>query len=180
MQHRHDAEAEGRPFVIHRWLKSLISHYTSKGILEHHCTKAVATQPGSDIQVSLVAVQGQQRKVSDWPTMQKTIRSVYQPSHASQAEKSIVVLEEIIKQKTTMADKSEKTHPIFFTFRSLLNSEEVLRYVIMHCEAALAVFAKYGPGAYATSTLPSKVSEEDPLQQLAKVRFILFYSLIFH
>lgn len=49
---------------ISGWLKSLVSHYRSKEILERHCTKF--PNANSPVEVSLITLRGKQRTVSSW------------------------------------------------------------------------------------------------------------------
>ena len=147
-----------RDVVICGWLKTFACHYIAKGILEHHCTKRLGSGP--DIQVSLVGIQGQQRSVSGWPTMEKIIRSTLQSTQDAYIQEVIAYLKREITQTSG---------PIFSLFGGLLDGQRMVRHFIMHCEAVLAAFAKHS--AEATSTL-SDEAKKAFLRKLAEVNFV--------
>jgi hypothetical protein len=60
VQCEHDVTREGLASMLIGWMKSFISQYTAKQILEHHCAKHLASiGPSYDVQVSLVGVTGE-------------------------------------------------------------------------------------------------------------------------
>jgi hypothetical protein len=163
-QSRPDAtsDSDGHAFAICEWLKTPVSHYTAKEILEHYSVKHLR----SDIQVSIVDVMGKQRPISNWLTMQETIKSAFSRiSSASEAKDAIVFLEKEIRRKQAHATNVDKGPPaILLHFGKLLDGVEVTRHFITHCEAALAAFSKFGTG------LPEK--SDETLKLLVKVTFV--------
>jgi hypothetical protein len=153
--------SNGLTFTICRWLKTPVSHYTVKAILEHYSAKHLR----SDIQVSIVGVTGKKWSLSNWLTMQETIKSAFSEiSSTSEAGDAIDLLEKEIHQNMARATRDKNSPAILLHFRKLLDGVEVLRFFISHYEAALAVFAKFGTG------LPD--GSDETLKLLAKVTFI--------
>jgi len=103
--------------VICGWLKSLISHYSSKRMLEDHWVKRLALAcPDDNVRIHLLLVEGTRRQVANWEEMKRTITNVI----SSQSSKAISILESEIKKTETISI------PIFSTFRRLLRNENVL------------------------------------------------------
>jgi hypothetical protein len=86
--------------------------------------------------------------------METTIRSAFNPSTPSQELSYIDKVIDILKrqiQDTQPININHKIPYIFNVFKSLLLGKEVFRHFVMHCEAALAVFAKFGTEATSSS-----------------------------
>ena len=161
----HDQKTErGIASVICGWLKSLISHYSSKRILEDHCVKQLTLAfPDDDVRIRLLVVKGIRRQVANWEEMKNTITNAMPFTSVN----AISILESKIKATGTISI------PIFSTFRRLLRNENVWFYFLVHCEAFLAAFAKFGVGSDSMA-----VGQE--LIEISKVTFIpLFFFLLF-
>ena len=167
-QHRDDMECATLHEVLLGWMKSFISHYTAKQILEHYCSERLARAGSSTIQISHVGVAGQKRQLVPWSTMKSTIKSAYTTVSEEFQDQLINILEQGI-QTSGPTETNKKDRSIFHSFKSLVGGKTVERHFIMHCEAALAAFAKFGPGAPATCDPPDVAM--DALRQLSAVMF---------
>jgi hypothetical protein len=80
--------------------------------------------------------------------MKSIIKSVYTTVNKDFEELLFNVLKKEI-QSARSTETNKKHYSIFHTFKLLVDGKTVDQHFIMHCEAALAAFAKYGPGALA-------------------------------
>jgi len=176
-QYRSDLANRGVASTVLGWLKTFTCHYSAKGILEHHCVKHLAKLgPGSDVEVSIVGVSGKKRTVSDWSTMQQSIKfaiSAHDPNRPpSYLDQVIQTLETKIRYNARMKvhpmKKMQPPRAIYVTFGKLLEGREVERYFAIHCEAAIVSFSKHSLDA--TFRLPAGTARGH-LCRLAEVTF---------
>jgi len=153
-------ETEHLTSVVYGWMKTFISHYAAKRILEGYCARHLTQRdPGSVVQINFIAVRGERRLVASWEAMKATITSVVVPSFL---EDYITSLEKEIRATGTDG------LAIFSTFRSLLQGDKVSRHFVVHCETLLVAFAKFGP-EFITDLSDA---EKESLKRLSEVTFV--------
>ena len=171
----------GKPAVtiVEGWMRTFIGHFRAQRILEHHCsTKLNKNDPRFEVQVDLIVVQGNKRPVAKWEKMESIIRCSLSQSDAQKTSTICMFIEEI--NKIEVKDVSYASRSVVSLFKTLTKGlsnpveggggqfkpgksfvgesfedkdwSTEFRDFIVHCEAALASYAKYGDLAVCATT----------------------------
>jgi hypothetical protein len=169
-------------------LKTFISHYAAKRILEHHCTQHLArNEDSSEVQISLIDVGGHRElRLFTWDKMQSTIQSTITDDPAWPKEFSLSNAIEGLRKGiqdagAELATMDRHSKSTFRFFQGLLNDGQRERILTLHCETALAAFATY----WAKRQRTNHDASEDELDELSRVFFVtlilfLILPLIYH
>ena len=125
------------------------------------------TDPDSVVQINFITVRGKRRLVASWEAMKATIMSALD-SKSRDLEDLMSFRDCTVALEKGINARGKDGNPIFSTFRSLLQGNQVFRHFVVHRETVVASFAKFG--AEFISYVPEP--QRESLKQLSEVTFV--------